>query len=128
MRGSSICLALPSEKLELERLQMRPSLANEGDRDAFSLILDAIQVPVEQIAGGRVFVSECSPPPLLASQLLDVIIALLHTRLHVNNLYKLLASRHREIACSVSPAFSMSSANPRMALARSRVGVSLCVR
>ena len=86
MRGSSICLALPSEKLELERLQMRPSLANEGDRDAFSLILDAIQVPVEQIAGGRVFVSECSTPPLLASQLLDVIIALLHTRLHVNNL------------------------------------------
>ena len=59
MRGCSIRLALPAEKLELEQLQMRASLANEGDRDALLAHPDAIQVPVEQIAGGRVFVSEC---------------------------------------------------------------------
>ena len=58
MKGFFIRLALPSEKLELERLQMRASLANEGDRDALLAHPDAIQLPVEQIAGGRVFVSE----------------------------------------------------------------------
>ena len=58
MRGFYIRLALPSEKLNLEQLQMRASLANEGDRDALLAHPDAIQLPVEQIAGGRVFVSE----------------------------------------------------------------------
>jgi N-acetylglutamate synthase-like GNAT family acetyltransferase len=58
VRGSFIRLALPSEKLELEQLQMRASLANEGDRDALLAHPDAIQVPVEQIARGRVLVSE----------------------------------------------------------------------
>jgi len=53
-----IRLALPSEKLELEQLQTRASLANEGDRDALLAHPDAIEVPAEQIAGGRVFVSE----------------------------------------------------------------------
>jgi GNAT superfamily N-acetyltransferase len=57
--GFFIRLALPSEKLELERLQARASFANEGDRDALLAHPDAIEVPVEQIAGGRVFVSEC---------------------------------------------------------------------
>lgn len=50
--------ALPSEKLELEQLQMRASLANEGDREALLAHPDAIQIPVEQIAACRVFVSE----------------------------------------------------------------------
>ena len=59
MNGLRIRLALPSEKLELEQLQTRASLANDGDRDALLAHPDAIQVPVEQIAGGRVFVSEC---------------------------------------------------------------------
>ncbi len=59
MQEFSIRLALPSEKLELEQLQMRASLANEGDRDALLAHPDAIQVPLEQIAGGRMFVSEC---------------------------------------------------------------------
>jgi predicted N-acetyltransferase YhbS len=59
MKEPSIRPALPSEKLELEQLQMRASLANEGDRDALLAHPEAIQVPVEQIAGGRVFVSEC---------------------------------------------------------------------
>jgi GNAT superfamily N-acetyltransferase len=58
MNGLSIRMALPSEKLELERLQTRASLANEGDRDALLAHPDAIEVPVEQIAGGRVFASE----------------------------------------------------------------------
>ena len=43
MKGFFIRLALPSEKLELERLQMRASLANEGDRDALLAHPDAIQ-------------------------------------------------------------------------------------
>ncbi len=59
MKEFLIRLALPSEKLELEQLQMRASLANEGDRGALLAHPDAIQVPVEQIAGGRVLVSEC---------------------------------------------------------------------
>ncbi len=58
MKGFFIRLALPSEKLELERLQTRASLANEGDRDALLAHPGAIEVPVEQIAEGRVFVSE----------------------------------------------------------------------
>ena len=58
MNGLSIRIALPSEKLELERLQTRASLANERDRDALLAHPDAIEVPLEQIAGGRVFVSE----------------------------------------------------------------------
>lgn len=57
MNGLSIRIALPSEKLELERLQRRASLANERDRDALLAHPDAIEVPLEQIAGGRVFVS-----------------------------------------------------------------------
>jgi len=59
VKGFTIRLALPSEKLELEQVQMRASLNNEGDRDALLAHPDAIQVPIEQIAGGRVFVSEC---------------------------------------------------------------------
>jgi GNAT superfamily N-acetyltransferase len=58
VKGFFIRLTLPFEKLELERLQTRASLANEGDRDALLAHPDAIQVPAEQIAGGRVFVSE----------------------------------------------------------------------
>src|ERR1043165_7493367 len=59
MQKLVIRLALPSEKLELEQLQMRASLANEGDRAALLAHPGAIQMPHEQIAGGRVFVSEC---------------------------------------------------------------------
>jgi N-acetylglutamate synthase-like GNAT family acetyltransferase len=58
MKGLFIRLAFPSEKLELERLQMRASLENEGDRDALLAHPDSIELPAEQIAGGRVFVSE----------------------------------------------------------------------
>ncbi|HSS99177.1 MAG TPA: GNAT family N-acetyltransferase [Terriglobales bacterium] len=59
MKSCTIRLALPSEKSELEQLQTRASLANEGDRDAILAHPDAIQIPAEQISGGRVFVAEC---------------------------------------------------------------------
>ena len=53
-----IRLALPSEKAELELLQTRASLGNEGDRDALLAHPDAISIPAEQISRGRVFVAE----------------------------------------------------------------------
>src|SRR5262245_23797081 len=58
MKVSFIRPASLSEKLELEQLQTRASLANEGDRDALLAHPDAIQIPAEQITGGRVFVAE----------------------------------------------------------------------
>jgi N-acetylglutamate synthase-like GNAT family acetyltransferase len=53
-----IRLALPSEKMELERLQLRASLENAGDRAALLAHPDAIELPAEQIARCGVFVSE----------------------------------------------------------------------
>jgi len=50
--------ALISERRELEDLQLRASLNNPGDRDAILAHPDAIELPLQQIAGGRVFVSE----------------------------------------------------------------------
>ena len=50
--------ALISERSELEDLQLRASLNNPGDRDAILAHPDAIELPLQQIAGGRVFVSE----------------------------------------------------------------------
>jgi GNAT superfamily N-acetyltransferase len=58
MEALLIRLAVPSEKLELEQLQLRASLGNAGDRDALLAHPDAIELPAEQIANGRVFVSE----------------------------------------------------------------------
>lgn len=58
MKTLVIRLAVPSEQLELEQLQWRASLANAGDRDALLAHPDAIALPAEQIADGRVFVSE----------------------------------------------------------------------
>ena len=42
----------------LESLQVRASLANPGDRDALLHHPDAIDVPIEQIEAGQVFVAE----------------------------------------------------------------------
>jgi len=53
-----IRLAVPSEQGELEQLQLRASLENAGDRDALLAHPDAIALPPEQIANGRVFVAE----------------------------------------------------------------------
>lgn len=50
--------AIVSEKAALEALQLRASLANEGDREALLANPDAIDQPIEQIASGDVFVLE----------------------------------------------------------------------
>lgn len=47
-----------SEQKELEDLQLRASLTNAGDRDALLANPDAIELPLEQITAGRVFVAE----------------------------------------------------------------------
>jgi len=49
-----------AERKALEALQLRASLTNEGDREALLANPDAIAVPSEQIAAGRVFVVELS--------------------------------------------------------------------
>jgi ribosomal protein S18 acetylase RimI-like enzyme len=50
--------AVVSEQKELEALQLRASLTNAGDRDALLAHPDAIELPIDQIAAGAVFVSE----------------------------------------------------------------------
>jgi len=50
--------ATTSEKKALEALQLRASLTNDGDREALLAHPDAIEIPLEQIAAGRVFVSD----------------------------------------------------------------------
>ena len=50
--------ALQAERSSLEALQWRASLAKSGDRDSLLANLDAIALPVEQIADGHVFVAE----------------------------------------------------------------------
>ena len=47
-----------SEQKELEHLQLRASLTNAGDREALLAHPDAIELPLEQITSGRVFVAE----------------------------------------------------------------------
>jgi ribosomal protein S18 acetylase RimI-like enzyme len=50
--------AVISEQKELEALQLRASLTNADDRDALIAHPDAIELPIDQIAAGAVFVSE----------------------------------------------------------------------
>jgi hypothetical protein len=52
--------ATVAEQRALEALQLRASLTNDGDREALLANPDAIKIPLEQIAAGRVFVSELS--------------------------------------------------------------------
>ena len=47
--------AVVSEQKELEALQLRASLTNVGDRDSLLANPDAIELPLQQIAGGGVF-------------------------------------------------------------------------
>jgi GNAT superfamily N-acetyltransferase len=54
----SIRLARRDERMTLESLQRRASLSNPGDRDALLAHPDAIELPVEQITSGCVFVAE----------------------------------------------------------------------
>ena len=58
MENFLIRLAIISEQKELEDLQTRASLTNAGDRDALLAHPDAIELPLEQIAAGSVFVAE----------------------------------------------------------------------
>lgn len=53
-----IRIANADERGALEALQLRASLTNEGDREALLAKPDAIAIPSEQIAAGRVFVAE----------------------------------------------------------------------
>jgi GNAT superfamily N-acetyltransferase len=50
--------AVTSEQRALEALQWRASLANPGDREALLANPDAIELPLQQIEGGGVFVAE----------------------------------------------------------------------
>jgi GNAT superfamily N-acetyltransferase len=50
--------AVAAERDALEALQMRASLGNLGDRDALLAHPDAIDIPLQQIAAGQVFVLE----------------------------------------------------------------------
>jgi len=50
--------AIAAERKTLEALQWRASMGNEGDRDALLRHPDAIDLPVEQITAGGVFVLE----------------------------------------------------------------------
>ena len=52
--------AIASEQKQLEALQWRASLNNPGDRDALLANPDAIDLPLEQIRAGGVFVAEVS--------------------------------------------------------------------
>jgi N-acetylglutamate synthase-like GNAT family acetyltransferase len=58
VNGFLIRHAVVSEQKELEALQLRASLTNVNNRDALLALPDAIAVPIKQIAGGGVFVSE----------------------------------------------------------------------
>ena len=58
MRDVLIRTALVNEQRELEALQRRASLANPGDREALLANPDAIELPLEQIERGHVFVAE----------------------------------------------------------------------
>lgn len=54
----SIRKAVIAEQKGLEALQLRASLTNAGDREALLAHPDAIELPLAQIAAGRVFVAE----------------------------------------------------------------------
>ena len=58
MEAVTIRNAIIQEKAALEALQLRASLTNEGDREALLSHPDAIDLPMEQIAAGDVFVLE----------------------------------------------------------------------
>jgi N-acetylglutamate synthase-like GNAT family acetyltransferase len=50
--------AVMAELQALEAVQLRASLTNAGDREALLANPDAIRIPLEQLAAGRVFVAE----------------------------------------------------------------------
>lgn len=58
MSDIAIRLARISERGLLEALQRRASLSNSADRDALLTNPDSINLPLQQISDGRVFVAE----------------------------------------------------------------------
>ena len=58
MRHVTVRPAVIAEQKALEALQWRASLNNPGDREALLANPDAIELPVQQIEGGGVFVAE----------------------------------------------------------------------
>ena len=58
MEGLRFRPALPDERLELEELQRRASLALEEYREQLEANPDAIELPAEQIEHGQVIVAE----------------------------------------------------------------------
>lgn len=58
MKRLLIRRAIPSEQTTLEALQLRASLSNAGDRDNLLAHPDAVELPIEQITAGGVFVAE----------------------------------------------------------------------
>jgi len=54
----TIRIAETSEQEALEALQWRASLGNPGDRDALLANPDAIELPLDQISAGGVFIAE----------------------------------------------------------------------
>jgi N-acetylglutamate synthase-like GNAT family acetyltransferase len=57
---AQIRVALASERRALEALQMRASLSNPGDREVLIANPDAVDIPLEQINAGHVFVIEAA--------------------------------------------------------------------
>lgn len=49
-----------TEHRALEELQMRASLGNAGDRDALLANPDAVEIPLDQLRDGKVYVAEQS--------------------------------------------------------------------
>ncbi|HEY7639974.1 MAG TPA: GNAT family N-acetyltransferase [Steroidobacteraceae bacterium] len=58
MSAPTFRLAVPAERSALEELQRRASLMWEEDRAALLANPDAIELPLEQITGGRTVVAE----------------------------------------------------------------------
>ena len=58
MRDMVIRPGLATEQQQLEELQRRASLANPGDRDAILANPDAIELPLDRLELGHVFVAE----------------------------------------------------------------------
>ena len=60
MLPTTVRVAVPADQKSLEAIQWRASLNNPGDRDALLANPDAIELPLQQIEAGRVFVAEVS--------------------------------------------------------------------
>ena len=71
MSAPTFRLAVPAERSALEELQRRASLIWEEDRAALLANPDAIELPLEQVTGGRTVVAES------AGQLLGFAVVLL---------------------------------------------------